>query len=88
MYGFEHSPERFGQSWLRARTPVPGLYLTGQDILFCGVASALMSGAVTAAAVLGPSAARALTGVLGISPRRVLPGAPRSGREPASTHAA
>ena len=77
VYGLEHSPERFRQSWLRARTAVPGLYLTGQDILFCGVGSALMSGAVTASTVLGPSAARMLPDLLGATPRRVLPGVSR-----------
>ncbi len=53
LYGLEHSPYRFAQRWLTPRTPIKGLYLTGQDILFCGVGSALMSGVLTASAVLG-----------------------------------
>jgi len=58
IYGIEHSPHRFDQTWIKPRTPVRGLYLTGQDVLFCGVGSALMSGVLTAASVLGPAAAR------------------------------
>jgi all-trans-retinol 13,14-reductase len=72
VYGLEHTPYRFDQTWLQARTPVRDLYLTGQDILFCGVGSALMSGAVTAAVAMGPRAARVLPDVLDLSPRRVL----------------
>lgn len=54
LYGLEHSPQRFAQRWLTPRTPIKGLYLTGQDILFCGVGSALMSGVLTASSLLGP----------------------------------
>lgn len=53
LYGLEHSPYRFAQRWLTPRTPIKGLYLSGQDILFCGVGSALMSGVLTAATLLG-----------------------------------
>jgi all-trans-retinol 13,14-reductase len=58
IYGIEHSPLRFEQTWIKPRTPIRGLYLTGQDVLFCGVGSALMSGVLTAASVLGPSVVR------------------------------
>ncbi len=58
IYGIEHSPQRFAQTWIKPRTPIGGLYLTGQDVLFCGVGSALMSGVLTAASVLGPSLLR------------------------------
>lgn len=71
IYGLEHSPERFAQTWITPRTPIKGLYLTGQDVLFCGVASAMMSGAMTATAVLGPAAIPVLAGVYGVSPRRL-----------------
>lgn len=50
-YGLEPTPARFNQRWLRAQTPIKGLYLTGQDILFAGVCGALMSGAITALCV-------------------------------------
>src|SRR5690606_15942904 len=47
-YGLEPTPHCFNQKWLRAQTPIKGLYLTGQDVLFAGVCGALMSGAITA----------------------------------------
>lgn len=53
LYGLNHDPERFEQTWLRPQTRIPGLYLTGQDVLSCGVGSALMSGVMTSASVLG-----------------------------------
>ena len=53
LYGLDHTPQRFEQRWLRPRTRVPGLYLTGQDITSCGVAGALMGGVLTASSILG-----------------------------------
>ncbi len=53
IYGLAHTPRRFEQRWLRPRTPVPGLYLTGQDTATCGVAGALIGGALSASAILG-----------------------------------
>jgi hypothetical protein len=41
------------------------LYLTGQDILFCGVASAMMSGVMTATSVLGAASVKVLPEFLG-----------------------
>jgi all-trans-retinol 13,14-reductase len=37
IYGLEVSPRRFLSESLRAKTPVPGLFLTGQDIVTPGV---------------------------------------------------
>ncbi len=51
VYGLDHSPHRFRQRWLRPKTPIRGLYLTGQDITTCGVTSALASGYLTASAI-------------------------------------
>lgn len=51
IYGLTHTPARFRLP-LRAQTPIPGLFLTGQDLVSCGVAGALFGGAITAAAVL------------------------------------
>ncbi|MBN8612312.1 MAG: NAD(P)/FAD-dependent oxidoreductase [Deltaproteobacteria bacterium] len=51
IYGLDHTPARFRLP-LRAQTPVPGLYLAGQDLVSCGVAGALFGGALAAAAVL------------------------------------
>lgn len=53
IYGLRHDPLRFKQSWLRVDTPIDGLYLTGQDLVTCGVSGALISGVLTAARVLG-----------------------------------
>lgn len=52
IYGIAHSPERFRQRFLRPATPIRGLYLTGQDIVSCGVGGALMAGVLTASAIL------------------------------------
>lgn len=51
IYGLTHTPARFHLP-LRAQTPIPGLFLTGQDLVTCGVAGALFGGALTAGAVL------------------------------------
>ncbi len=53
LYGLAHTPARFRQRFLRPRTPVPGLYLTGQDVTVCGVAGALSGGVLCASAILG-----------------------------------
>ncbi len=52
IYGLRHDPMRFKQAWIRADTPIDGLYLTGQDLVTCGVSGALISGVTTAARVL------------------------------------
>lgn len=51
LYGLEHTPERFRKRFLQPRTPIKGLYLTGQDIVTAGVGAALFAGLITAAAV-------------------------------------
>mgnify|MGYP003703563229 CR=1 FL=1 len=53
LYGLDHSPQRFQQDWLGPRTAIPGLWLTGQDVLSCGITGAAMSGMLTATAVAG-----------------------------------
>jgi all-trans-retinol 13,14-reductase len=52
IYGIEHTPERFRLSWLRPHTPVPGLFLTGQDVVTDGLGGAVMAGVLTASAIL------------------------------------
>ena len=52
MYGLAHTPERFESHDLRPRTPIRGLFLTGQDIGMCGVMGALSGAVVTASAML------------------------------------
>ena len=53
LYGLDHTPERLQQDWLTPKTRIDGLWLTGQDILPCGVTGAMMSGMLTATAMLG-----------------------------------
>ncbi|SDK54460.1 phytoene desaturase family protein [Microbulbifer yueqingensis] len=53
IYGLDHDPARFEQGWLRPRTRIRGLYLTGQDIMSCGVAGAMFGGVVAAQSILG-----------------------------------
>jgi all-trans-retinol 13,14-reductase len=53
LYGIDHTPQRFGADFLQPATPIPGLYLTGQDIVSCGVAGAMFGGVLTATTVLG-----------------------------------
>ena len=53
LYGLDHDLARLGAEWLRPRTPVPGLWLTGQDVMSCGVAGAMMGGVGCAIALAG-----------------------------------
>ncbi|MES2856298.1 MAG: NAD(P)/FAD-dependent oxidoreductase [Bdellovibrionota bacterium] len=55
IYGLEHSPKRFDLSLLRPQTKIPGLYLTGQDVVTVGVGGALYSGVLAATKVLNKS---------------------------------
>jgi len=53
IYGLDHEPRRFRQRFLKPRTPIKNLYLTGQDIVTAGVAAALFSGVITSVAITG-----------------------------------
>jgi len=53
IYGLDHSPSRFRQSFLKPRTPIKNFFLTGQDIVTAGVGGALFSGVLTAMAITG-----------------------------------
>jgi all-trans-retinol 13,14-reductase len=54
LYGLAHTGERLEQDWLRPKTRIPGLWLTGQDILTCGVTGAMMAGMITTMSLVGP----------------------------------
>lgn len=54
LYGLDHDPARMAQDWLQPRTRIPGLWLTGQDVLSCGVSGAMMAGLASATAIAGP----------------------------------
>jgi all-trans-retinol 13,14-reductase len=51
FYGVETTPRRMLSDALDARTPVPGLFLAGQDVLVPGIAGALSGGMLGAAAI-------------------------------------
>ena len=50
-YGLASTPRRWRQRWLKPATPLPGLYLAGQDVLSMGVIGALIGGFLTAIVV-------------------------------------
>ena len=51
FYGIETTPRRMLSDALNIRTPVPGLYLAGQDVVTPGIAGALSGGMLGAAAI-------------------------------------
>jgi all-trans-retinol 13,14-reductase len=53
LYGLAHTGQRLEQDWLRPKTTIPGLWMTGQDILTCGVTGAMMSGLITTMSMVG-----------------------------------
>lgn len=71
IYGINHDPQRFREHWLRTDTPVRNLYLTGQDIVTCGIGGALSAGVLTAIRVLGPFRSRHLMQLM--NPRKRKP---------------
>ncbi len=52
IYGVAHTPTRFRHPLLRPQTPVRGLFLSGADVVTCGVGGALIGGALCASAIL------------------------------------
>jgi all-trans-retinol 13,14-reductase len=55
IYGLSHTPERFGERNLKPETPIQNFYMTGQDIVSCGFAGALIGGVLTASKIGGIS---------------------------------
>ncbi len=53
IYGIAATPARYAVRGLSARTPIRGLYLTGQDVASLGVVGALFGGVISASAALG-----------------------------------
>lgn len=51
FYGIEVTPERVLSGALQTRTPIPGLFLAGQDVLTPGIPGALWGGLLAAASV-------------------------------------
>ena len=48
IYGIEPTPARYGNRYLRPRTPLPGLYLAGSDMASVGVMGAFVGGVLAA----------------------------------------
>ncbi len=61
LYGIDHDAARFERRFLRPRTPIRGLFLTGQDVATAGVAGALAGGYLSASAILGRNLVGAAT---------------------------
>jgi all-trans-retinol 13,14-reductase len=76
LYGIDHTPQRFRQGFLKPSTPIPGLYLTGQDIVTCGVAGAMFGGVLTATTLMRTSL---LPGLVATATKRLLPARLRGG---------
>jgi all-trans-retinol 13,14-reductase len=53
IYGLSHGPDRFAQKFLRPKTPIRRLYLTGQDVATAGIAGAAASGLLTMSKIRG-----------------------------------
>lgn len=53
LYGLNHDPIRLQQKWLGPRTRFKGLWLSGQDVLTCGVTGAMMAGLLTTVSIIG-----------------------------------
>ncbi|TPV94385.1 MAG: hypothetical protein B7733_15575 [Myxococcales bacterium FL481] len=51
FYGLEMTPRRVLSDALSPRTPVPGLFLSGQDVMLPGIAGSLWGGMFCAGAI-------------------------------------
>lgn len=54
FYGVPATPQRYRSMLLGPKTPIPGLYLAGQDAGSLGIIGAMMGGVAAACQVLGP----------------------------------
>jgi len=80
MYGMNQDKKRFTaevQSKLRPDTDIPGLYLTGQDMMTCGFSAALMMGLICTSQILN----RNVYNDLGALKKRLYPKKPEKGKE-------
>ncbi len=86
LYGLDHDPSRFQQDWLTPRTRIKGLWLTGQDVLSCGVVGAMMSGVLTATAMVGVRRTMPLLKRIMTAPSVSAPPVPQAGAGQAAPH--
>lgn len=70
FYGLPATPQRYGSDLLGARTPIPGLLLSGSDAGCLGIAGALMGGVGAACQALGPRGYPRIRAALGQAPSR------------------
>lgn len=61
IYGVAATPARFALRELGARTPIRGLYLTGQDAASLGIVGAMFGGVICASAILGKNLTSVVT---------------------------
>lgn len=54
MYGLPATPERYSQNWIKVKTPLKGLYITGCDVSSLGVVCSMLGGFATACVLNGP----------------------------------
>ena len=52
LYGLNHDFKRFSSN-ISTRSPLKNLYLTGQDVVTCGISAVIIAGALTSISVLG-----------------------------------
>lgn len=72
-YGLAVTPERLRSPALKAITPVPGLYLSGSDVVLPGVVGAMLGGVPAAVAIGGGAAMRLLLECARTAPFRPTP---------------
>lgn len=60
IYGIEPTPDRFTNSWIRAKAPIKNLYMAGSDIASVGVIGAMVGGVLAAVAAQPIAAMRFL----------------------------
>ncbi|KAH9162819.1 hypothetical protein LEN26_000783 [Aphanomyces euteiches] len=51
VYGLGHTPARYASNVVNPHTPISNLFLSGQDVLSCGITGAAYSGLMTGAVV-------------------------------------
>jgi len=69
LYGIDHDEKRFA-SHISTRSPLKNLYLTGQDVVTCGIAAVIVAGALTAISVLGFLKGRDIFNLIGVKKRK------------------
>jgi all-trans-retinol 13,14-reductase len=64
IYGLLPTPERFSNPWLRAKSPIDGLYFSGSEVASVGVVGAMMGGILCGVSMAPWSSLKWLRGVV------------------------